>query len=143
MQLITLHNNINTIENTIQQIQNNIKEITIAKNRINTLSQQIENISDNISVIVNEKFNNTKLLTNDIIWEDGSAYTLRNILGNLLNMPKNIKTLRDWLEKIDNNNLSEALQVVKITQSEYDALQNPNNNVIYLIVNEQLEEQQE
>lgn len=50
--------------------------------------------------VFNDKFNNKKFTTSNVSW-DGRTTTLRDVLGDLLNYPGGVETLRDWIERTE------------------------------------------
>lgn len=57
--------------------------------------------------VFNDKFNNKKFTTSNVSW-DGRTTTLRDVLGDLLNYPGGVETLRGWIERVENllNNIN-------------------------------------
>ena len=69
-------------------------------NKINKFQNVVDGLPQDIEHQVQKNINNTKFYTKDILWQPEFHKPLRSVLGNLINLPLQATSLRDWIEKI-------------------------------------------
>ena len=69
-------------------------------NKINKFQNVVDGLPQDIEHQVQKNINNTKFYTKDILWQPEFHRPLRSVLGNLINLPLQATSLRDWIEKI-------------------------------------------
>ena len=102
-QLITL--NAAIVANTAK-IEEMNEKFTTAKtiiSKMNNVQDRLDQIPNEIQTQVQDAIDRKTFLTENIIYQQGIYYkTLKEVLGNLMNLPLSSTNLREWIEKISN-----------------------------------------
>lgn len=91
------------IENLANQMTSIEQNFSVMQDKLTQVEPKLDtliNLENNINNTVEKKINQKNFSTDNIIWTDGIPISLHKILGNLRNLPGDVSTLRDWIEKV-------------------------------------------
>lgn len=102
-QLITLNAAIAANTAKIEEMNEKFTTAKTIINKMDNVQDRLDQIPNEIQTQVQDAIDRKTFLTENIIYQQGMYYkTLKEILGNLMNLPLNSTNLREWMEKISN-----------------------------------------